>query len=149
MSQKVREETKTIDKFFRDIHKYLVEYTKEHLKELDLTMPRFLVLWHITKNEPINMSSLHQKMYMANSTLTVIIDKLLEENLVKRYRNPEDRRMVLIELTDKGSKKLREVLKVRQKFLEKALSDLDYKKQQQLTCLLKPISNNLKNLLTQ
>lgn len=149
MNQNIKEETTIIDKLFRDIHKHLVEYTKGYIKEIGLTMPSFFVLWHVTKYEPVNISYLHKKTYMANSTLTIIIDKLVKESLVKRYRSPEDRRMVLIELTDKGNDKLCEMLEIRQKFLEEALSNLDESAQQQLINLLKPILNNLEVLVEQ
>lgn len=140
-------ETKIIDKTIRDIHKNLVKYTKGSLRDNNLTMPRFLVLWYITKHQPVNMSFLHDKMHMANSTLTVIVDKLVEDRLVKRYRNPEDRRIVLLELTKKGDKKICKMLDIRQKFLEKALIDLDDKEKDKLIMLLKTVLNNLEVLL--
>ncbi|MGM0438195.1 MAG: MarR family winged helix-turn-helix transcriptional regulator [Bacillota bacterium] len=139
----LNKETKELDKVIRDINKCLVEYTKNSLKENDLTMPRFLVLWHITKYEPVNMSVLHEKMYMANSTLTVIVDKLVKEKLVKRYRNSEDRREVLLELTKKGNDLLLEMLNVRQSFLENSLKELQLEKQKILINLLKPVLKNL------
>lgn len=139
----LNKETKELDKIIRDINKCLVEYTKNSLKENGLTMPRFLVLWHITKYEPVNMSVLHQKMYMANSTLTVIVDKLVKEVLVKRYRNSEDRREVLLELTEKGNDLLLEMLNVRQSFLENSLKELQLEKQNKLINLLKPVLKNL------
>lgn len=137
--------TKVIDKLIRDIHKNLVKYTKSSLKEQGLTMPRFLVLWHITKEQPVNMSYLHEKMYMANSTLTVIVDKLVKDDLVKRYRNPEDRRIVLLELTEKGDSKLCDMLDIRQGFLEKALQELDKKDRKKLINLLSIVLDNLSN----
>jgi len=136
-------ETKELDKIIRDINKCLVEYTKDSLKENGLTMPRFLVLWHITKYEPVNMSVLHEKMFMANSTLTVIVDKLVKEDLVKRYRNPEDRREVLLELTKKGNDLLLKMLNIRQSFLENSLDYLELDKQKELIKLLEPVLNNL------
>jgi DNA-binding MarR family transcriptional regulator len=138
--------TKVIDKLIRDINKNLVSYTKDSLRKNDLTMPRFLVLWHIVKEQPVNMSFLHKKMYMANSTLTVIVDKLVQDKLVKRYRSPEDRRIVLLELTQKGDKKLCDMLKIRQDFLEEALQDLDKESQKKLINLLSIILSNLEDI---
>jgi DNA-binding MarR family transcriptional regulator len=143
----LNQETKEIDKLFRDVHKHLVKYTKGKLKENGLTMPRFLVLWHITKYQPVNMSCLHDKMHMANSTLTVIVDKLVEADLVKRYRNPDDRRVVLLELTEDGDDLLCKMLNIRQGFLEKALSDLEIDEQQKLIELISPVISNLEELL--
>ena len=110
-------------------------------------MPRFLVLWHIAKWQPVNMSFLHEKMFMANSTLTVIVDKLVEAELVNRHRNPEDRRVVLIELTKKGDKKLIKMLNLRQSFLEKSMVDLTEEDKKQFLDLLLPILDNLKEML--
>ncbi len=141
-----KQSTKVIDKLIRDIHKNLVKYTKSSLHENDLTMPRFLVMWHITKEQPVNMSYLHKKMYMANSTLTVIVDKLVNDNLVKRYRNPEDRRIVLLELTEKGDNKLCDMLDIRQGFLEDALNDLDKTDKENLIDLLTLVLNNLNDV---
>src|SRR6056297_3226740 len=141
-----KQSTKVIDKLIRDIHKNLVKYTKSSLRENDLTMPRFLVMWHITKEQPVNMSYLHKKMYMANSTLTVIVDKLVNDNLVKRYRNPEDRRIVLLELTEKGDNKLCDMLDIRQGFLEDALNDLDKTDKENLIDLLTLVLNNLNDV---
>jgi len=140
---KLNKQTKIIDKLIRDIHKNLVSYTKDSLKENNLTTPRFLVLWHIVKEQPVNMSYLHDKMYMASSTLTVIVNKLVKDNLVKRYRNSQDRREVLLELTKKGDNKLCKMLNVRQGFLEEALNDLDVDEENKLIKLLEMILKNL------
>jgi len=140
---KLNKQTKIIDKLIRDIHKNLVSYTKDSLKENNLTTPRFLVLWHIVKEEPVNMSYLHDKMYMASSTLTVVVDKLVEDDLVKRYRNPEDRREVMLKLTDKGDSKLCQLLAIRQGFLGKALEILNEEEKDDLLRLLTTVLNNL------
>lgn len=146
-NKKLKKETRNIDKLIRDIHKHLVQYTKKHLKHNGLTIPRFSVLWHIKKSQPVNMSFLHKKMYMANSTLTIIVDKLVDKELVKRYRNPDDRRVVLLELTESGNKLLCKMLNIRQRFLQQAITELDSDKQQVLMELLGTILNNLENSL--
>ena len=143
----LKESTKEMDKTIRDIHKCLVEFTKGSLKENDLTKQRFLVLWYITKNQPVNMSYLHDKMYMANSTLTVIVDRLVEDSFLKRYRNPKDRREVLLELTESGTDILSRLLNIRHSFLEKALEDLSEKQKESLINLLNIILNNLEDMM--
>ena len=143
----IKENTKVMDKTIRDIHKYLVEFTKGSLKENGLTKQRFLVLWYIIKNQPVNMSYLHDKMYMANSTLTVIVDRLVEDDLLNRYRNPKDRREVLLELTDKGSNILSKLLNTRHSFLEKALEDLSEEQIDNLNNLLYVVLNNFEDMM--
>jgi len=145
----IKENTKVMDKTIRDIHKYLVEFTKGNLKENSLTKQRFLVLWYITKKQPVNMSYLHDKMYMANSTLTVIVDRLVEDELLKRYRNPDDRREVLLELTERGTNILSKLLNIRHSFLERALADLSEKQKVNLINLLSVVLNNLEDMMVE
>ncbi len=142
----IKPEVNEINKLFRDIHKYIVHFTKENLKEEGLTKPRFMVLWYVSKCQPVNISSLHNKMYMANSTLTVIVDKLVESDLINRYRNPDDRRVVLLELTKNGEKKIKKMLNLREAYLQKALVDFNLDEQKRLIELLNSVYINLKNM---
>jgi DNA-binding MarR family transcriptional regulator len=84
---------------------------------------------------------------MANSTLTVIVDRLVEDELLKRYRNPKDRREVLLELTERGNDILSKLLNIRHSFLEKALEELSEKQIDDLNNLLFVVLNNLEDMM--
>ncbi|MCC3145533.1 MarR family transcriptional regulator [Halanaerobium sp. Z-7514] len=114
-----------IEEKIRNISKYLNEYTKDQLKCHNLTLGRFHVMRVIIKSEPVSMGDIHHELHMANSTVTVIVDYLNEAELVKRYRDPEDRRVVLLELTDKGRKIMESLLEKRQDFMKRALLDME------------------------
>ncbi|MGP3779877.1 transcriptional regulator, SarA/Rot family [Halanaerobium saccharolyticum] len=68
---------------------------------------------------------MHEELHMANSTVTVIVDYLHEAGLVKRRRDDNDRRVVLLEITDQGREIMESLLKKRQDFMEKALVDME------------------------
>ncbi|MFW5979660.1 MAG: MarR family winged helix-turn-helix transcriptional regulator [Halanaerobium sp.] len=114
-----------IEEKIRNIAKYLNEYTKDHLKCYNLTLGRFHVLRVIIESQPVSMGQIHEELHMANSTVTVIVDYLHEAGLVKRKRDIEDRRVVLLEITDKGREIMESLLKKRQDFMKKALIDMD------------------------
>lgn len=116
---------KRIEEKIRNIAKYLNEYTKDHLKCYNLTLGRFHVLRVIIESQPVSMGQIHEELHMANSTVTVIVDYLHEAGLVKRKRDIEDRRVVLLEITDKGREIMESLLKKRQDFMKKALVDMD------------------------
>ncbi|MFW5885771.1 MAG: MarR family winged helix-turn-helix transcriptional regulator [Halanaerobium sp.] len=116
---------KRIEEKIRNIAKYLNEYTKDHLKCYNLTLGRFHVLRVIIESQPVSMGQIHEELHMANSTVTVIVDYLHEAGLVKRKRDIEDRRVVLLEITDKGREIMESLLKKRQDFMKKALIDMD------------------------
>ncbi|WP_408956143.1 MarR family winged helix-turn-helix transcriptional regulator [Natroniella sp. ANB-PHB2] len=139
-----KRKVKEIDNLLKDIHKFVFLQTKEEVLKLELTSPRFHILWLLDNLQPINMTGLTDKAYMANSTLTVIIDALTKEGLVKRYRNLEDRREVLLEVTSKGESILKSIVEARQKFLLESLKFLDSNEQDELIQLLTPISDYMK-----
>ena len=114
-----------IEEKIRNISKYLNEYTKDHLKCYNLTLGRFHVLRVIIESQPVSMGEIHEELHMANSTVTVIVDYLHEAGLVKRKRDIEDRRVVLLEITEKGRKIMVSLIKKRQDFMEKALLDME------------------------
>jgi len=137
----VLDETRDLDYLFKDINKFIILFTKKEVVNLGLTVPRFKVLWLINKLAPVNMTALKEEAYIANSTLTVIVDALVERNLVKRYRDTNDRRVVLLEVTSQGKEKLNQILEFRQKFLQECLNKLELDEQHKLIALLTPILN--------
>jgi len=71
------------------------------------------------------MGDIHEELHMANSTVTVIVDYLYEAGLVKRRRDANDRRVVLLEITDDGNKIMKDLLKQRQDFMKQALAGME------------------------
>jgi len=70
------------------------------------------------------MNDLSLKMRVANSTMTRMVDQLVQKGLVNRSADPQDRRIVLINLTDQGKEvqlKLKDTL---QDFFCQVLCDL-------------------------
>lgn len=141
------EKSKKIEEHLREINKILNKHTKDNLREYDLTLPRFHLLLIVLKYQPVNMGTLHNKLYLAMSTLTVIVDHLVSDNLVKRYRDSEDRRVVLLEITEKGERKINDILEKRQQFFHETLSVLSICENDQLLILLDRILKKLKTQL--
>lgn len=122
MSKKIN---KNIEEKIRKISRYLNEYTKDHLKSYNLTLGRFHVLKVIMELEPVSMGQIHEELQIANSTVTVIVDYLNEADLVKRRRDDNDRRVVLLEITETGKEIMLSLLEKRQAFMERALLDME------------------------
>ena len=73
-----------------------------------LTGSTFNVLM-ILDGEPESLSphELGERLLVTRGTVTGLLDTLQRQGLVKRVPHPDDRRMLLIELTDKGREVLR------------------------------------------
>jgi DNA-binding MarR family transcriptional regulator len=78
--------------------------TKGLAREHGLTGPQLTVVKILEQLGDLSLSSLSGRIRAKNSTVTGIIDRMERESLVVRERSANDRRVVLIQLTDKGRK---------------------------------------------
>ncbi|MDX1994774.1 MAG: MarR family transcriptional regulator [bacterium] len=83
---------------------YMMETT---LQEIDMSGPRMWTLRLLEDAEsPLTMSQLAERTASVKSNVTQLIDRMESEHLVRRVRNPDDRRSVFIEVTDLGRERL-------------------------------------------
>jgi DNA-binding MarR family transcriptional regulator len=76
--------------------------TKGLARQFGLTGPQLTVIKLLEQLGDLSLSSLSERIRANNSTVTGIIDRMERGDLVKRTRSLEDRRKVLIALTDAG-----------------------------------------------
>ncbi|WP_462332084.1 MarR family winged helix-turn-helix transcriptional regulator [Schwartzia sp. (in: firmicutes)] len=73
------------------------------LKEIDLTYPQYVTMMVLWEENEVTMRDLGRRLYLDSGTLTPVLKKLEAAGYLKRCRNPEDERLVMITLTDKGA----------------------------------------------
>lgn len=69
----------------------------------DITNNDMHVIEAIGTGEPKNMSSIARALSVTVGTLTISVNSLVKKDYVVRQRSNEDRRVVLISLSDKGA----------------------------------------------
>lgn len=77
-------------------------FERDQIKINGFTSSQCYSLIEILKAGSLTMNELSEKMKLDSSTMTRVIDKLVRDELIKRERDKEDRRIVLVILTDKG-----------------------------------------------
>lgn len=77
-------------------------YTKELNKNYQVSAHQLNCLLVLHENGPLPPSKIATQIMINSSTVTGIIDRLEQKGLVHRTRTSPDRRVILIELTDKG-----------------------------------------------
>lgn len=75
---------------------------KPLLDELGLTYPQYLVLNVLWREDRQSVGFIADQLGLESSTLTPLLKRLEGAGLVRRARNPENERQVLVELTEKG-----------------------------------------------
>ena len=70
----------------------------------DVTINDIHVIEAIGMDEQKNMTTVAKSLHVTTGTLTISINSLVKKNYVERVRSEEDRRVVLVSLTEKGKK---------------------------------------------
>ncbi|MFZ5968159.1 MAG: MarR family winged helix-turn-helix transcriptional regulator [Bacillota bacterium] len=105
---------------------------RDILTDFEITPPQFDALLQLIKNGDLTIGELSNKMYLACSTITDLIDRMEKNQLVERVRDNKDRRVVRIRVLEKGNKLIEEVLDTRRNYLQEVLSDVGDKEKQGL-----------------
>lgn len=73
-----------------------------HLTALDLTYPQYLVLLVLWQHQTQTVNEIGEKLILESNTLTPLLKRMEQKELIKRKRSSNDERQVIIKLTDKG-----------------------------------------------
>jgi MarR family transcriptional regulator, organic hydroperoxide resistance regulator len=92
--------------------------------QLSLTVPQVKSLFFITDQGTTNFKNLAVALKVTQSNLTGVIDRLVEQNMVSRTENPDDRRMVMLQATEQGETLVSDLRERRISQLSQALADL-------------------------
>ena len=86
------------------LHLAIQRAYKPSLDSLGLTYPQYLVMNLLWEDDGQTVSLLADQLDLEPSTLTPLLKRLESADLVKRTRNPQDERQVIIGLTRAGQK---------------------------------------------
>lgn len=92
----------------------------------------------------MTIGELSNKMYLAFSTTTDLVDRMEKNELVMRIRDDQDRRVVHIHLLQEGERIIEEVIEKRQNYLNELLVDFDKEEVELLSKLLHKLHLQMK-----
>lgn len=112
-----------IEKDLRYISGIIKQKGRELLSNYTITPPQFIALQWLFEDGDMTIGELSNKMFLACSTTTDLVDRMEKNELVVRVKDPNDRRVVRIHLLDEGERIIDEVIKKRQLYLQEVLKD--------------------------
>jgi DNA-binding MarR family transcriptional regulator len=104
-----------------------------------LSLGSFHLTSILERHGPMSMSRIAELVDVSFPTATGIVDRLEERGLVERVRVPDDRRLVLVQLTEGGRQALRDVDVLKEAFLEKVLTGLEPSNLAALSAVLRDV----------
>lgn len=80
------------------------------LRHKNLSWTGFVVLREVWTAERIETREAAVRAGIAKATLTGVVNTLVRRNLLRRVQHPDDGRLVLLEVTPRGKRLLRDIL---------------------------------------
>ncbi|MDR2839384.1 MAG: MarR family transcriptional regulator [Azonexus sp.] len=117
--------------------------------KFDTTLPRFDLMSQLYRYpDGLKMKDLSRLLLVTCGNITGLTDRLVEDGMIQRRDNPEDRRAYHIVLTAKGKKAFEAMAEDHERWVSAALSGLAKKDQQHLSELLSKLKRHLTSLPT-
>ena len=133
-----------IERYLRKVDYIIRKKGREILLDFNITVPQFTALQILIYNESMTIGELSQKMDLACSTITDLIDRMEKNNLVARKKDEKDKRVVNIEVLPNGHEILKEVLKKRVEYLNGKLTEFSDEDKLNLNIGLKSLHDAVK-----
>ncbi|GLH62446.1 MarR family transcriptional regulator [Parageobacillus sp. G301] len=90
------------------MQKALYRLVREDAARVGITEVQLMILYTLLKKENIRLNDLAEKLNLSNSNVSGTVERLVSAGLVARETSKEDRRAVILSLTDKGRQKIKE-----------------------------------------
>lgn len=116
---------------------------KEAAAVEQLTRGEMRVLRALGRQDCCTMSGIADMICLSLSSMTGLVDRLVEKGLVKRDRSPEDRRVVQVVLTDEGREAHEAAMEGPAAFAKRVLKGLNAEEQEALATLMKKVAERI------
>ncbi|MGA2317204.1 MAG: MarR family transcriptional regulator [Thermodesulfobacteriota bacterium] len=85
---------------------------------IEVTPIQVMLLFFLQKNDGSSLTQISQGLMLENPTITGLIDRLEKSGYVKRSDHPNDRRVYLVNITEKGNRVAKKALPIIKKLNE-------------------------------
>lgn len=117
--------------------------TVKDIRRHGLTQPQFGAIECLFHLGPMTIGDLSRKMLVSGGNMTCVVDNLEKEGLVQRIQREEDRRSVMVELTESGRRLIARIFPEHATVIAQVASVLDTDEQGQLSRLLKKLGTGI------
>ncbi len=145
MDDKLKRTAIEIEDLIRQFARIMNKRLRDSLKDSFITTPQMFAIIRIYREEGLTIGDLCDRMLLACSTVSGLIDRLEKVELVERYRDDEDRRVVRLRLTDKGREVTEDLLAKRQEKFQRDLKMISIDRREELINNLNLLINIMKN----
>lgn len=141
----------TINEFADRVSENMVVISKEFMKQqagefykVKVTVPQLAILELLFRSGELNMSDMARSMNVTTAAMTGIIDRLVRDGYVVRTAVPNDRRIIKIRLTIKGSKIAKNTIEQKRHLITRIFGTLSHAEREEYLKISTRIREGLK-----
>lgn len=135
--------TETLGFSLNEISRLMRRRFDARARAIGVTRAQWHTLFMVSRNEGVNQGGLAELMEVEPITACRMIDRLEEAGLLERRRDPNDRRMWRIYLTESARPLLARLKAIGSEVTEQALTGVSECDRERLTALLATLRTNL------
>ena len=98
------EQDETLIESFWDVARQVRQMSIQALAQWDIAPSHARALGVLVRHGEIRLSELSEHLRIAPRTATEVVDALEDRGYVRRHADPDDRRAILVSLTDEGNR---------------------------------------------
>lgn len=138
------ESVAVLEKRLRYISTLIKQDGRKILANYPITPPQFVALQWLLEEGDLTIGELSNKIGLAFSTITDLVDRMERNKLVERIRDANDRRVVRIHILEKGKTIINEVIEKRREYLKSVLGKFSLEQTNMLSELLAVLYEEMK-----
>lgn len=100
-----------------------VSYSSAHIRTLNITPSQFDIIATLGNTQGMPLKELGEKTLITKGTLTGVVDRLTDKQLVQRIASPSDGRSQTVQLTPQGVALFEQIFPAHLAHLQRAFSD--------------------------
>ena len=128
-----------LEDLLRDVSSIIRRQGRKILERYDMTPPQHNALIQLKRHGNMTIGELSEKLYLAFSTATDLINRMERNGLVARERDVDDRRVVRLKILSKGELMLEEVIEARRHYIAAIMQSVPDEERDQLVRSLRKI----------
>lgn len=103
--------TKSLDQFSRQVVQIMPLFVREFAKRENhvlsrgiISLPQMVALDYVSRKALVTMTDIAKTLSTKTSSASVLVDRLIRQKMLHRKRDEQDRRVIWISITQKGSR---------------------------------------------
>lgn len=117
-----------------------------YAREKGLSRSMIGTLFHLSHRGHVGVTDLSEHLGVSSAAASQMLEHLVEEGLIQRTEDPDDRRMKKITLTDKGNQVMKESVSARLGWLDLLSAELSEMEKDQISAAINLIIDKSKDL---